>query len=134
MADEGELLDHTVLHVASQRTLLAAVERVLHLGDVKDSILFPGRDTIHFSNDYMLWWVLCPYGSFELLYQWGCGVTFSWFHMEKNRSSIICWNVSEEGWQEQYNKHDMRTLFRGRFNVICVKWVCVDVRVVHPYH
>ena len=79
MADEGEPLDHTVLHMESQRALLAAVEGVLHLGDVGDSILFPGRGAVHYGNGCMLRWVLCPYGSFELQYPWG--QTFSWFHM-----------------------------------------------------
>ena len=70
MADEGELLDHTVLRMASQRVLLAAVEGVLHLSDVGDSVLFPGHGAVHYGNGYMLRWVLCPYGSFELQYQW----------------------------------------------------------------
>ena len=59
--------------MASQRALLAAVEGVLHLGNVGDFILFLGRDAIHFGNGCVLWWVLCPYGSFELQYQWGWG-------------------------------------------------------------
>ena len=66
MADKGEPLDHTVLHMASQRALLVAVVRMLHLGDVGDSVLFPGQGAIHFGNDCMLRWVLCPYGSFKL--------------------------------------------------------------------
>jgi hypothetical protein len=69
VADEGEPLYHTVLRVASERALLAAVEGVLNLGDVGDSVLFPGRGAIHFGNGYVRRWVLCPYGSFELQYQ-----------------------------------------------------------------
>ena len=64
----------------SQRTLLATVEDLLCLGDVGDSILFPGRSAVHFGNVCVLWWVLRPYGSFELQCQWG-GLTFLWFHM-----------------------------------------------------
>ena len=68
MADEGEPLDHTVVRVARQRVLLAAVEGVLHLGVVGYSVLFPSRDTVHVGNNCVLRWVLCPYGSFELQY------------------------------------------------------------------